>query len=253
MEQHEHEQFLPLLKKTMGAYGKTLPVDDLLDAWLDILKPFPLRVIRAALAGYCDENSEFAPVPAAIAKRCTLLDGRPGAEEAWAIALASRDEADTVVWTTEIAEAFGVCSTVLNTGDEVGARMAFKDAYNRLVTAARLRNLPAQWSVSLGWDITKREAAVTKAAAAGLLPAPQVRALLPNYADPQVQSESSPAGLARVKAEVAKLHSAWDAAAKRREAALKEERVAVAARKQQLAAQAQTYGKQEAMAATEAK
>lgn len=241
MEQHEHEAFLPLLKKTMGAYGKLLPVDELLDAWLDILKPFPLRVIRAALAGYCDENSEFAPVPAAIAKRCKLQDGRPGTEEAWAIALASRDEADTVIWTSEIAEAFGVCSTVLNAGDEVGARMAFKDAYNRLVTAARLRNLPAHWSVSLGWDMTKREAAVTKAAAAGLLPAPQVRALLPNYVDATSIPQQSPEGLAKVKAAVAELQGQWAAGAARREARLQAEREAVEVRKGQLANQAATY------------
>lgn len=234
-------ELLRMLKKALGAYGKTLPKDDLLDAWIDMLAPFPLPVIRAALASYCDENSEFAPVPAAITKRCKLQDGRPGAEEAWAIALASRDESDTVVWTAEIAEAFGVCSTILSTGDEVGARMAFKDAYNRLVTAARLRNLPAAWSVSLGWDTGKREAAVGKAVTAGLLPAPQAKALLPNYAPEGAKPDASPEGLAKVKAALAKLQDGWTAAAERRAAQLEAERQEVAARKQQIAGQVASY------------
>lgn len=235
-------EFLRLLKKTMGAYGKTLPKEDgLLDAWMEHLAPFPLPVIKAALAGYCEENTEFPPVPAAIVKRCKLQDGRPGVEEAWAIALNSRSEADTVVWTTEMAEAFGLCSTVLAAGDEIGARMAFKDAYNRLVTNARMRNLPATWTVSLGWDAGKREIAVGKAVSAGLLPAPQAKALLPNYAPEGEAQQTSPAGLEKVKAALAKLQEGWASAAERRAAQLEAERQEVAVRKQHLASQAQTY------------
>lgn len=237
MEAFESERFIAMLTKTMAAYGKPLPEAEFLDAWTDTLAHYPLQVIRQAFAAYCTEEDRYAPIPAAIAKRCKLMDGRPGAEEAWAIALASRDEADTVVWTAEIAEAFGVCATILNSGDEVGARMAFKEAYTRLVTAARGARKPAHWSVSLGWDMRKREAAVTKAANAGLLPAPQVRALLPHRAEPTDATQPAPKGLAMVKEAIAKVQSGWEAGVARREAALQAEREAVAARKGALAAQ----------------
>ena len=122
-------EFVRMLSKAMGAYAKPLPEAGIIASWLEMLAPYPLRVIGMAFAGYCSENGEFAPLPAGISKRCQLLDGRPGVEESWALALSSRDEADTVVWTKECAEAFASCQTVLLLGDEIGARMAFKEAY----------------------------------------------------------------------------------------------------------------------------
>jgi hypothetical protein len=168
-----------MVKNAYGAYGKAMPETGLMKAWWVELASFPLHIVEAAFQAYKDENGEFAPLPAGIAKRCRLMDGRPGAEEAWAISITSCSEAETVVWTTECAEAFALCQSVLALGDEVGARMAFKEAYTRIVARARADQHPAQWSTSLGWDPVKRQAALTRAAAAGLLPAPTVMALLP--------------------------------------------------------------------------
>jgi hypothetical protein len=138
---------------------------------------YSLAQFRAALSAHCLDRARgrFTPKPADIIEQIeasALNDGRPGAEEAWAIALTSRDEADTVVWTAECAAAFSVCGPVLGLGDEVGARMAFKDAYGRLVAAARADRRPAAWSVSAGWDTLRRNAALLRAVTAGLLPAP---------------------------------------------------------------------------------
>jgi hypothetical protein len=243
MEAAQKPQFMQLLTQSMGAYGKPLPEPSLLKSWWDILAPYPLQIVIRAFAVYGDEEDRFAPVPAAIAKRCKLMDGRPSDDEAWAIALLSQDEADTVVWTQEIAEAFGVCSTVLRGGDEVGARMAFKDAYNRMVSEARLGGRPAKWSASMGWDAAKREIAITKAANAGLLPAPAVRAMLPNYSNATTEPQACPQGLAKVKEELAKMQAGWKAAADRRAEALKAEQDAVAARKNELASQAASHAR----------
>ena len=179
MTDNDTEEFLRMFGKAMGAYAKPLPEAGIIAAWIEMLKPYPLRVIGMAFAGYCSENGEFPPLPAGISKRCQLLDGRPGVEEAWALALSSRDEADTVVWTKECAEAFAACQTVLLLGDEIGARMVFKEAYNRLVGSARLFGRPVVWQASLGWDISRRTVALKNAVTAGLLPAPSVAALLP--------------------------------------------------------------------------
>lgn len=145
---------------------------------------YSLQTVRAALGAHCMDKvrGRFTPKPADLIEQiesAAANDGRPGAEEAWAIALTSRDEADTVVWTQEIAEAFVLCQPVLDMSDEVGARMAFKEAYARITAKARNENRPAQWSASLGWDAAKREVALQKAAVAGLMAAPVVAGLLP--------------------------------------------------------------------------
>lgn len=198
MQAAQKPQFVKMLASTLGMYGKPLPESSLLTAWWDCLESFPLEVVAAALSAYCDQEAAFAPIPAGIRKRCKEFDGRPGAEEAWAISLTSRDEAETVVWTQEAAQAFSICMPVLDSGDEVGARMAFKEAYQRLVSASRATNERAVWVASLGWDLTRRSAALAKSVTAGLLSAPVVAALLP----PPASSGSDDAG---ARAQIAKI------------------------------------------------
>jgi len=242
MQTADKRQFIELLTDTLAAYGKPLPEGALLKAWWDNLEPFPLAVVRAAMQAYRDENGEFAPVPAGIAKRCKVMDGRPTADEAWAISLTSRDEADTVVWTAEMAQAFALCRPVLDMGDEVGARRSFIDAYNRAVTEARQAGVPAKWEVSQGWDLRKREAAITRAQTAGLLAAPVVREMIPYSGDLEAGKQECPEGLKRVKEELAKLQDAREKLAQRRAVELEAERQATAARKQEIAEQVARHG-----------
>lgn len=211
------------------------------------MAPYPLEVVRAALSAHClhRERGRFTPKPADLIEQIEGMtggDGRPGADEAWAIAITSRDEAETVVWTAEAAEAFSICYPVLQLGDEVGARVAFKDAYNRLVNAARAARKPAKWNVSLGWDAKRREEAIKRAHVAGLLSAPAVKAMLPNYSSTDdEEQEECPRGLKTVQEAVAKLQDGWAKAAERREAERVAEREAEAQRKQEIAAQVAEY------------
>lgn len=181
METNDRQDFIRMLQKAMGAYAKQLPDVGLIEIWIELLRPYTIRTVAMAFKQYLDENSDFEPKPASIAKLCKLMDGRLGVEEAWAIALTSQDEAETVVWTDEMAQAFALCKPVLDAGDEVGARMSFKETYSRLVTEARLINKKVNWIASIGWDINKRSTALKKASIAGLLSAPSLNLLLPSY------------------------------------------------------------------------
>lgn len=106
-----------------------------------------------------------------------LDDGRPGPEEAWATVQVG--EGDTLVWTDEMAEAWGTASGLLAAGERVAARMAFKERYEQLVVDARLRGSPPRWTVSLGHDPAGREGALMQAVQAGRLPAEHAAKLLP--------------------------------------------------------------------------
>lgn len=115
----------------------------------------------------------------AVFERLEQSDGRPTSDEAWAIALDARDEALTVVWNDEICEAFALARPVLEAGDKIGARMAFRDAYERVIRNRREAGKTPAWSASLGWDSSQRTSALMKAESIGLLSSTVVAALLP--------------------------------------------------------------------------
>lgn len=65
--------------------------------------------------------------------------------------------------------------------------MAFKAAYDRLVSDARAQNRPAKWSASLGFDHEQRRAALENAVQAGkLLPHHAIGLLPPLPADERI-------------------------------------------------------------------
>ncbi|MCD4505538.1 hypothetical protein LQR30_15675 [Chromobacterium piscinae] len=112
-----------------------------------------------------------------------LDDGRPGADEAWGVvARALGDESETVVWTEEMASAAVPARELMMLGDKIGARMAFRDAYERIVSDARGERRSVSWRVSAGNDADRRASAIVRAVELGRLPADQAQALLPAQA-----------------------------------------------------------------------
>jgi hypothetical protein len=148
------------------------------------LQPWPFEQIRSAFDAHVrdPERGRFVPTPADILAQLhgrTANDGRPGPEEAWSIAIRGMDESATVVWTDEICAAWAVARPVMQLGDEVGARMAFKEAYTRILAEARASGTPMAWVTSLGHDPEQRAAAVREAVVLKRLPQSAAEALLP--------------------------------------------------------------------------
>lgn len=114
-----------------------------------------------------------------IIGRLESADGRPDADEAWMNALLAQDESNTVVWTAETQQAFGIAKPALEINDKVGARMAFKAAYERLVSESRAQGAPALWSASMGWDVGQRRTILEAAVQCGRLPESAAAGLLP--------------------------------------------------------------------------
>lgn len=147
--------------------GKVLSVGAM-QLVIDTLKEYPLQHLLAAIRKHV-QTGRFAPTPADIIEIIAAHTGSKhiGAEEAWGIALQSFDEFATVVWTKEIAEARNIAADIYSQGDKVGARMAFKEAYNRLIATADPR---AEWTINAGFDGEHRAMAIKQAIAAGRLP-----------------------------------------------------------------------------------
>lgn len=104
-------------------------------------------------------------------------DGRLGADEAWA--LYPHDEATSAVLTNEISEAMQIAQPLLNEGDKVGARMAFKEAYTRIVAKNKNEGIAPKWFPSLGTDKNGREEVLKQAVQLGRLTQDHAVSLLP--------------------------------------------------------------------------
>lgn len=91
-----------------------------------------------------------------------------------------RDENQTVVWTEEMALAMRCAQPLLDAGDQVAARMAFRDAYQREISSSRAQRKPVRWMASLGWDARGREAALREAVEKGRIGVNEAMALLPD-------------------------------------------------------------------------
>lgn len=123
---------------------------------------YPVPVVKAALKA-CRFEVKGKLAMADILQRVQASDGRPGKDEAWAIAMTANDEFETVVLTDEIQLAQAAAKPVLDAGDKVGARMAFISAYERFVGQAREDAKPVNWHVSVGFDANRRVQAITRA------------------------------------------------------------------------------------------
>jgi hypothetical protein len=150
--------------------------------FVDDLGNYPEQAVIKALAR-CRREVRGALTVADVVSR--LDDGRPGPEEAWS--MLPRDESQTVVWTDEMRQAHAVAAPLLSAGESVPARMAFKEAYLRLVADARDAGRPVDWSASLGYDERGREAALLEAVNAGRLPLARAREFAPALPAPDAK------------------------------------------------------------------
>jgi hypothetical protein len=201
-------EFAELMKATLAVYGKDASKPVIRIYW-NSLKQFDIAMIRQAFSRWMTdpEQGRFSPKPADIIGIIQKRAGGPAwisADEAWSLALPAQNEANTVVWTEEIARAWSAASIVMQEGDPVGARRAFILTYERLVTAARESGKQPAWLVSEGWDPLCRTQVVERAVNTGLLPAPQASkylpALTPLLGAPKVPGDRRQAMLSKIQA-----------------------------------------------------
>lgn len=118
---------------------------------------------------------------AAIIQR--LDDGRPTADEAWA--MYPHDEDSSAILNNEISESMQDARHLLEE-DRVAARMAFKDTYNKRIQESRQNGIAPVWFASLGIDRAARNDAILDGIAKGRLTREQGQAMLPQEFHPKV-------------------------------------------------------------------
>lgn len=246
MRPSDQPEFVKLLNLCYSTLLRPLPTFEAIDLWQTILEPYSIEQVRIALSAHMRE-SKFPPMPADVVSRMPKAsDTRPEVDEAWAIAIRAADESETVVWTTEIAEAWHVAQPVFH-GDEIGARMAFKAAYARIVERNRGVNAAPQWVVSQGHDSARRTEVLAQAVREGRLQLANAQAAVPLLAGPGgKEDEPTPdatavANLQRIKELMKGWESAQDRAAANRERRAREAAEQVAEAKRETARRVADY------------
>lgn len=175
-------QSLKKMIATISAeYGVTFePVK--IELWAQGLQSFPGHIIERAVYAHIQDpdRGRFAPRLAEIIGNCDALSPGAkwiGAEEAWS--QMPRGEGESVMLTNEAAEALSVANDLIATGDKVAARMAFKEAYERLVARAKMEGRRPTYFFSAGRDADGREKVLVDAVRLGLMPPDHALKLLP--------------------------------------------------------------------------
>lgn len=163
---------------------------------LSDLAEYDPRAVVAALSK-CRRELKGRLTLAEIVSR--IDDGRPGPEEAWAALPIA--ESMSVVWTKEMSDAFWIAQPLIEQGEMVPARMAFKEAYLRFVAEAREQRIPAVWGVSLGHDQSGRKPVLAAAVEKGRINRTLARKLIPDFDEvdsvtPLLERDKSNAALA---------------------------------------------------------
>lgn len=196
-KRHEHaanDALIEAITATAELCGK--PVSDAAAKLLaKDLTDFPETAVMEALARCRMELHGPLNIGEILAR---LDDGRPDAEEAWD--MMPLTEAASVVWTAEMAQAWGNALPHFQSGNWEQARDAFRKSYTQAVLLARCKRTPIHWTPSLGTDPAQRERVLLDAVKKERLAASYVQELLPYRSlSPQAQQLLSHVNIKNVR------------------------------------------------------
>jgi hypothetical protein len=149
------DKFTELWKASCELAGKG-PSDSAITLAFGLLSKYEWAPVRSAILSHMTK-SEFSPKPVNIISFIESQDGRPTADEAWAIAIESFDEYRSVNINQEIMQSLSEARGIYHDGDKVGARLAFRAAYDRTVSKARASGDGVGWYTSQGIGNDKGE------------------------------------------------------------------------------------------------
>jgi hypothetical protein len=183
MNTHDLNKFTELWRGANEIYGSA-PTDTALTLSFKLLAPYDFKVIESAVIAYLSdpEKGKFKIKPSEVIdliKTKQNDDGRLTADEAWSLAIKSFDEYTSVMLTDDIAAALSISASIYRDGDKVGARFAFRSAYEREVQSARDNHIPNKYFLSLGLDESGRRGVIEAAVKQGQLSQSYADKMLP--------------------------------------------------------------------------
>ena len=170
------EKIMQAIAVTAELTGTQLSGDAMYVMGEDLLA-YPLDKVLIALER-CRRELKGRLTLAAILER--VDDGWQSAEEAFNTLVAGWENEHLSILTTHTAmQAAESASALFNAGDKYRAGLAFKTAYERIVSEKKAKGIQPDWYVSAGLDKEQLAQLVTEAAATGKITNDYALALLP--------------------------------------------------------------------------
>ena len=170
------EKIMQAIAVTAELTGTQLSGDAMYVMGEDLLA-YPLDKVLIALER-CRRELKGRLTLAAILDR--IDDGWQSAEEAFNTLVAGWESEHLSILTTHTAmHAAESASALFNAGDKYRAGLAFKTAYERIVSEKKAKGIQPDWYVSAGLDKEQLAQLVTEAAATGKITNDYALALLP--------------------------------------------------------------------------
>lgn len=173
MQKNEFNQFAEMWAQSWEQAGAVIS-PGAVEMAFDALQDYDLQDIRRSLTVHMrdPERGRFAPKVADVVAVLGAVDpdAWPSPDEAWGIAVRTFDEADTCIVCDEIMTARESCEPVMKLGDEVGARMTFRDVFDRQRRAAIANGRKPRWWMTPGYDRTLRAQRLAEAVALKRIP-----------------------------------------------------------------------------------
>ena len=170
------EKIMQAIAVTAELTGTQLSDNAMLVMAEDLLA-YPLDKVLIALER-CRRELKGRLTQAAILER--VDDGWQSTEEAFNTLVAGWESEHLSILTTHTAmHAAESASALFNAGDKYRAGLAFKTAYERIVSEKKAKGIQPDWYVSAGLDKEQLAQLVTEAAATGKITNDYALALLP--------------------------------------------------------------------------
>lgn len=158
----EKRDFMATMTAIADLYDKTIKPERVAVYW-EALKHRELADVQLAINKHVQdaERGRFFPLPADVSAQLPgVVELWPAADEAWA--MAPKCESESAPMFPEMAKALNVAMPLIEDGDMVAARMAFKAAYDRSAAPAKASGCQPQWYTSMGHDTEGRHEAEVK-------------------------------------------------------------------------------------------
>lgn len=152
------ENIYKLLAATAQTMGQNLSVDAA-RMMADDLEKYDEESIASSLKLLRRRGGRFCL--SSIIDNISAQDGRPSPDLAWA--MFPKNEDVSAVITQEMADAWHVASEQYYSDDIIGAQIAFKREYSKIVESSRGVDAPVKWFPSLGRDPSQRADALAEA------------------------------------------------------------------------------------------